>query len=51
MSNIAKVTPARITAMAWHPAAENLIFAAGDKYGNLGIWKVVIYIFIFLNFM
>ena len=39
-SNVAKVCPDRIYAMACHPSTSSLIVCAGDKQGYLGIWDV-----------
>lgn len=38
--NVCKVVPARITSAAWYPSKEDLVVAAGDKFGNLGLWKI-----------
>ena len=37
---VAKVTPDRIYSVAPHPSKNNLIVAAGDKQGYLGLWNV-----------
>jgi hypothetical protein len=37
---VAKVVPDRIYAIAAHPSADQLIVAAGDKKGYVGIWNV-----------
>lgn len=37
---VAKVTPDRIYSVAPHPSKNNLIVAAGDKNGYLGLWNV-----------
>jgi WD40 repeat protein len=37
---VAKVCPERIYSVAVHPSQNNLIVAAGDKQGHVGIWKV-----------
>lgn len=47
-SNVCKITPARITSLSWHPSAENLIVAAGDKYGNFGLWNIKVCILSYL---
>lgn len=41
-SNVAKVVPGRIYAMACHPSSntDSLIVCAGDKQGYLGLWNV-----------
>ncbi|XP_035223978.1 WD repeat-containing protein 76-like isoform X2 [Stegodyphus dumicola] len=39
-SKVAKVVPARITAMALNPLPDRIIVTAADKYGNMGFWKV-----------
>uniref|UniRef100_A0A7S1B7W6 WD repeat-containing protein 76 n=1 Tax=Corethron hystrix TaxID=216773 RepID=A0A7S1B7W6_9STRA len=36
----AKITPDRIYAIATHPSPHNLVVAAGDKSGHVGIWRV-----------
>ena len=41
LNSVAKVTPKRILSFQLHPACEKTIIAAGDTYGNLGIWDAV----------
>lgn len=35
-----QVTKGGITHLAFHPAADPLLLACADKYGNLGLWQV-----------
>ncbi|PSN55626.1 WD repeat-containing protein 76 [Blattella germanica] len=37
--NVAKVVPHRVYSMAVHPS-NDLLLAAGDKWGNVGLWNV-----------
>ncbi|XP_061671177.1 WD repeat-containing protein 76 isoform X2 [Syngnathoides biaculeatus] len=37
---VAKVVKGRIFSAAFHPAPARLLMAAGDKYGNVGLWSV-----------
>lgn len=39
-TKIEKVVPARITALAVHPSSSVTVVFAGDKYGNLGFFKM-----------
>lgn len=38
-TDVAKVTPDRIYSVAVHPSRSNVIVAAGDKQGHVGIWN------------
>ncbi|GKZ01003.1 hypothetical protein MPSEU_001051800 [Mayamaea pseudoterrestris] len=40
VESVAKVTRDRIYSIATHPSTDQLVVAAGDKQGNVGIWKV-----------
>jgi len=37
---VAKVVPGRVFSVTWHPSPTNLMLAAGDKYGNVGLWNM-----------
>merc|ERR1712106_1092383 len=37
---VAKVTPGRIFSMAVNPSPINLVVAAGDKWGAIGLWDM-----------
>ncbi|XP_057705504.1 WD repeat-containing protein 76-like isoform X2 [Corythoichthys intestinalis] len=37
---IAKVVKKRIYSAAFHPASTSLLMAAGDKFGNVGLWSL-----------
>jgi len=37
---VAKVTPGRIFSMAVNPSPINLVVAAGDKWGAIGLWDI-----------
>lgn len=37
--NVQKVTKKRVYSMAIHPSSSNLLVAAGDTVGNVGLWK------------
>lgn len=39
-SDIAKLTPSRVTAMAVHPSERNLVVVAADVDGYFGVWQV-----------
>ena len=41
LNSVAKVTPKRVLSFQLHPSCEKTIVAAGDTYGNLGIWDAV----------
>ncbi|KAK7170543.1 hypothetical protein R3I94_000671 [Phoxinus phoxinus] len=36
---VVKVVKGRVCSAAFHPSASNLLMAAGDKFGHLGLWK------------
>ncbi|KAM5171015.1 WD repeat-containing protein 76 [Mantella aurantiaca] len=38
--DVAKVVPGRILSVAIHPSERQLLVAAGDKYGNVGLWNL-----------
>jgi len=38
---VVKVVKGRVCSAAFHPSASNLLMAAGDKFGHLGLWKPV----------
>ncbi|XP_040197414.1 WD repeat-containing protein 76 [Rana temporaria] len=38
--DVAKVVPGRILSVAIHPSERRTLVAAGDKYGNVGLWNV-----------
>lgn len=40
VETVAKVTRDRIYSIATHPSSDQLVIAAGDKQGNIGIWNV-----------
>lgn len=42
---VAKVVKDRIFSAAFHPCSSALLMAAGDKWGKIGLWKLVCYIF------
>jgi len=37
-SDVAKVCPARLASIAFHPSADHVLVAAGDKRGNIGFF-------------
>ncbi|XP_009071893.1 PREDICTED: WD repeat-containing protein 76, partial [Acanthisitta chloris] len=39
--NIRKVVKSRVCSMAIHPSESTILVAAGDKWGNVGLWNVV----------
>ncbi|XP_051983338.1 WD repeat-containing protein 76-like [Xyrauchen texanus] len=39
-SCVAKVVKERIFSAVFHPSSSNLFMAAGDKFGNLGLWNM-----------
>mmetsp|Transcript_19703 Transcript_19703/g.29423 ORF Transcript_19703/g.29423 Transcript_19703/m.29423 type:complete len:589 (-) Transcript_19703:262-2028(-) len=39
-AGVEKITKERIYSLAVHPSTSNIIVAAGDKAGNLGLWKL-----------
>lgn len=39
-SGVAKVCPERIYSAVVHPTADSLVVTCGDKWGNLGVWRV-----------
>ncbi|KAL6748385.1 WD40-repeat-containing domain protein [Haematococcus lacustris] len=38
--DVAKVVQDAVTHLAWHPAADRLLLAAGEKSGQVALWKV-----------
>jgi hypothetical protein len=38
--DVAKVVESRIYAVEFHPSPSCLLAAAGDKMGNVGLWKI-----------
>ena len=40
-ARICKVTKHRIFSVAVHPTTSQLVVAAGDKWGGVGIWNIV----------
>ncbi|NWH84638.1 WDR76 protein, partial [Aegithalos caudatus] len=38
--NIRKVVKSRVCSMAIHPSESTILVAAGDKWGNIGLWNV-----------
>ncbi|KAM6980561.1 WD repeat-containing protein 76 [Aplochiton taeniatus] len=40
-NGVVKVVRDRIFSAAFHPCGSNLLMAAGDKYGRVGLWKLV----------
>lgn len=38
---VVKVVKERIFSAAFHPCASSLLMAAGDKWGQVGIWNLV----------
>lgn len=38
---VAKVVKDRIFSAAFHPCSSSLLMAAGDKWGKVGLWKLV----------
>ena len=43
---VAKVVPTRSFSVAFHPTTDKVLVATGDKWGRLGLWDVVSFIFI-----
>lgn len=41
---VAKVVKDRIFSAAFHPCTSSLLLAAGDKWGKVGLWKLVSFI-------
>lgn len=39
-SDVAKVTREGISHLAFHPGAQHLIIASGDKQGHIALWDV-----------
>jgi WD40 repeat protein len=39
-TGVAKVCPERIYSTVVHPTADSLVVTCGDKWGNLGVWRV-----------
>lgn len=44
--NIRKVVKSRVCSMAIHPSESILFVAAGDKTGQIGLWNVVSWLFL-----
>lgn len=41
---VAKVVKDRIFSAAFHPSTSSLLVAAGDKWGKVGLWKLVCFL-------
>ncbi len=46
---VAKVVKDRIFSAAFHPCTSSLLMAAGDKWGKVGLWKLVRFLCTVLN--
>lgn len=44
---VAKVVKDRIFSAAFHPCTSSLLMAAGDKWGKVGLWKMVCVLYLF----
>lgn len=40
-NRVAKVVKDRVFSAAFHPCSSTLLVAAGDKWGKVGLWKLV----------
>lgn len=48
-TRVAKVVKDRVVSAAFHPCTSTLLVAAGDKWGRVGLWKLVcVHLYVFL---